>query len=52
MMKQRLEDFKAMSRRTRDSEKIDKPERATSPVIIDLITPEVHQAGSPEVTSL
>ena len=51
-LKQRLEDFKSMSGRTRESDKADKPERVTSPVVIDLITPEVHQAGSPEVVSL
>ena len=51
-MKQRLEEFKAMSSRTRTSQQVDKSERAPSPVVIDLVTPEVHQAGSPEVPSL
>ncbi|KAF8680805.1 hypothetical protein AX14_004478 [Amanita brunnescens Koide BX004] len=51
-LKQRLEDFKAIAERTRQSNKIDRPERAASPVVIDLVTPEVHQAGSPEVASL
>ena len=51
-LKRRLEDFKAMSERTKHSDKKDKPERPNSPVVIDLITPEVHQAGSPEVASL
>ena len=51
-LKQRLEDFKATSERTRRSDKGDKPERAGSLVVIDLVTPEVHQAGSPEVASL
>ena len=51
-LKQRLEDFKATSDRTKRSDKIDKPERAGSPVVIDLVTPEMHQAGSPEVASL
>ncbi|KAF8690085.1 hypothetical protein AX14_000535 [Amanita brunnescens Koide BX004] len=51
-MRQRLEEFKAMSDRTRGSRQADKPERAASPVVIDLVTPEVHQAGSPEVASL
>ena len=51
-MRQRLEEFKAMSNRTRSSKQTDKPEHASSPVIIDLVTPEVQQAGSPEVASL
>jgi hypothetical protein len=51
-LKQRFEDFKANSERTRNSGKTDKPERAVSPVVIDLVTPEEHQAGSPEVASL
>ena len=51
-LKRRLEDFKAMSDRTKNSEKKDKPERQASPVVIDLVTPEVQQAGSPEVASL
>ncbi|KAF8654695.1 hypothetical protein AX14_008239 [Amanita brunnescens Koide BX004] len=51
-MRQRLEEFRAMSSRTRESKQADKPERADSPVVIDLVTPEVHQAGSPEVASL
>ncbi|KAF8670634.1 hypothetical protein AX14_005833 [Amanita brunnescens Koide BX004] len=51
-MRQRLEEFKAMSSRTRGSRQTDKPERAGSPAIIDLVTPEVQQAGSPEVASL
>ena len=51
-LKQRLEDFKAVNERTRRSNKNDKPERPASPVVIDLVTPEVHQAGSPEVASL
>ena len=57
-IKQRLEDFKAMSQRTRDSNAREKPERAPSPVVIDLVTPENHatseenQAGSPEVPLL
>ncbi|KAF8691074.1 hypothetical protein AX14_002821 [Amanita brunnescens Koide BX004] len=49
-MRQRLEEFKAMSNRTRGSKKADKPERASSPVVIDLVTPEVQQAGSDLVT--
>ena len=36
-LKQRFEEFRAMSGRTRDSEKTDKPERTTSPVVIDLV---------------
>ena len=51
-LKQRLEDFKATADRTRQSKKGDKPERSTSPVVIDLVTPEVQHAGSPEVASL
>ena len=51
-LKQHLEDFKSMSDRTKRSDKSGKPERAGSPVVIDLVTPEVHQAGSPEVASL
>ncbi|KAF8659668.1 hypothetical protein AX14_007541 [Amanita brunnescens Koide BX004] len=51
-LKQRLEDFNAISKKTRESDKTDKSERAASPVVIDLVTPEVHQAGSPEVASL
>ena len=51
-LRQRLEDFKAASDRTRRSNKNDKPERPDSPVVIDLVTPEVQQAGSPEVASL
>ena len=51
-LKQRLEDFKSTADRTRRSDKSDKPERTSSPVVIDLVTPEVHQAGSPEVASL
>ena len=51
-LKQRIEDFKATTERTRRSDKQDKPERPVSPVVIDLVTPEVHQAGSPEVASL
>ena len=51
-LKQRLEDFKDTMDRTRQSSKADKPERAVSPVVIDLVSPEVHQAGSPEVASL
>ncbi|KAF8639407.1 hypothetical protein AX14_010055 [Amanita brunnescens Koide BX004] len=51
-LKQRLEEFRATSDRTRESDKTDKPERAASPVVIDLVTPEVQQAGSPEVASL
>ena len=51
-LKQRFEEFKAASERSRGSTKADKPERATSPVVIDLVTPEVHHAGSPEVASL
>ena len=51
-LKQRFEEFKAASDRTRQRDKADKPERAASPVVIDLVTPEVHQAGSPEVASL
>ena len=50
-IKKRLEDFKATSQRTRDSKSKDKPERAPSPVVIDLVTPE-NQAGSPEVPLL
>ncbi|KAF8682079.1 hypothetical protein AX14_004416 [Amanita brunnescens Koide BX004] len=51
-LKQRFEEFKAAADRTRRRDKADKPERAVSPVVIDLVTPEVHQAGSPEVASL
>ena len=51
-LKQRFEDFKAAAERSRRSDKTDKPERPVSPVMIDLVTPEVHQAGSPEVASL
>ncbi|KAF8647899.1 hypothetical protein AX14_008836, partial [Amanita brunnescens Koide BX004] len=51
-LKQRLEEFKAISDRSKQSEKKDKAERSDSPVIIDLVTPEVQQAGSPEVASL
>ncbi|KAF8632716.1 hypothetical protein AX14_010803 [Amanita brunnescens Koide BX004] len=51
-LKQRIEDFRATTERTRRSDKQDKPERPVSPVVIDLVTPEVHQAGSPEVASL
>ena len=51
-LRQRLEEFKAMSNRTRGSKDADKAERVTSPVIVDLVTPEMHQAGSPEVASL
>ncbi|KAF8701213.1 hypothetical protein AX14_000518 [Amanita brunnescens Koide BX004] len=51
-LKQRIEEFKTTSGRTRNSDKIEKPERAASPVVIDLVTPEMHQAGSPEVASL
>ena len=51
-LKQRIEEFKAMSDRTRGSKGMDKSERAPSPVVIDLVTPEQHQAGSPEVASL
>ncbi|KAF8701738.1 hypothetical protein AX14_000299 [Amanita brunnescens Koide BX004] len=51
-IKQRLEEFKAMSSRTRGSNKADKSERTDSPVVIDLVTPEVQHAGSPEVASL
>ncbi|KAF8670794.1 hypothetical protein AX14_005803 [Amanita brunnescens Koide BX004] len=51
-LKRRLEEFKAMNDRTKRSGKADKPERTDSPVVIDLITPEVQQAGSPEVASL
>ena len=51
-LKQRLEDFRALNERTRQSDKADQPERVASPVVIDLVTPEVHQAGSPEVASL
>ncbi|KAF8641660.1 hypothetical protein AX14_009853 [Amanita brunnescens Koide BX004] len=51
-LKQRIEEFRATTERTRQSSKADKPERAASPVVIDLVTPEVPQAGSPEVASL
>ena len=51
-LKQRLEDFKATSDRTKHSQKVDKPEHQGSPVVINLVTPEVQQAGSPEVASL
>ena len=51
-LKQRLEDFRSTLDRTRQSGKNDKPERPVSPVVIDLVTPEVQQAGSPEVASL
>ena len=51
-LKQRLEDFKTMTDRSRRSEKKDKAERSDSPVVIDLVTPQVQHAGSPEVASL
>ena len=51
-LKQRLEEFKSTAARTRSSDKKDKPVRTDSPVVIDLVTPEVHQAGSPEVASI
>ena len=51
-LRRRLEDFRAMADRTKNSEKTDKAERPVSPVVIDLVTPEVQQAGSPEVASL
>ncbi|KAF8674251.1 hypothetical protein AX14_005268 [Amanita brunnescens Koide BX004] len=51
-LKQRIEDFKKTTDRTRRSGKNKKPERAPSPVVIDLVTPEVPHAGSPEVPSL
>ena len=51
-LKQHLEDFKATSNRTRRTDKSDKPEHVDDPVVIDLVTPEVQQAGSPEVASL
>ncbi|KAF8676617.1 hypothetical protein AX14_004865 [Amanita brunnescens Koide BX004] len=51
-LKQRVEDFKVTMDRTRRSGKGEKPKRAASPVVIDLVTPEEHQARSPEVASL
>ncbi|KAF8623804.1 hypothetical protein AX14_011899 [Amanita brunnescens Koide BX004] len=57
-IKKRLEDFRATSQRTRESIHEEKSERAPSPVVIDLVTPEnqttpeEHQARSPEVPSL
>ena len=51
-LKQRVEDFKATLDRSRRTDKADRPERAESPVVIDLVTPEVPQARSPEVASL
>ncbi|KAF8677862.1 hypothetical protein AX14_004771 [Amanita brunnescens Koide BX004] len=51
-LKKRIEDLTSTTDRTRRSGQVDKAERADSPVVIDLITPEVHQAGSPEVASL
>ena len=61
-MKKRLEDFKARSDRTRNSKDASRAERVeddtvTDPVIpdsqiIDLVTPDAHQARSPEVPSL
>ncbi|KAF8688368.1 hypothetical protein AX14_003446 [Amanita brunnescens Koide BX004] len=51
-LKQRFEEFKNATERSRQANKADKSERAASPVVIDLVTPEVHQAGSPEVASL
>ena len=60
-IKRRLEELRAMSQRTRDHAGGDRPERAPSPVVIDLITPEnktgsleapENQAGSPEVPLL
>ncbi|KAF8679377.1 hypothetical protein AX14_004559 [Amanita brunnescens Koide BX004] len=57
-IKKRLEDFKATSQRTRESDNRGKAERASSPVVIDLVTlenqttSEEHRAGSPEVPLL
>ena len=57
-IKKRLEEFKTTSQRTRESAQKDKAERAASPVIIDLVTPEdqaaaeENQVRSPEVPSL
>ena len=60
-MKKRLEELRAISDRTRNSndvgkaekvEKTSEPEQALSPVVINLVTPETHQARSPEVPSL
>ncbi|KAF8677822.1 hypothetical protein AX14_004779 [Amanita brunnescens Koide BX004] len=61
-MRKRLEEFKARSDRTRNSKDTSRVERVeggtvADPVvpdsqIIDLVTPESHQARSPEVPSL
>ncbi|KAF8688262.1 hypothetical protein AX14_003484 [Amanita brunnescens Koide BX004] len=51
-LKQRMEDFTSAMAQSRQSSKAELPERAASPVVIDLITPEEHQARSPEVASL
>ncbi|KAF8680851.1 hypothetical protein AX14_004443 [Amanita brunnescens Koide BX004] len=57
-IRKHLEDFKSTSQRTRDSNAKDRPERAPSPVVIDLVTPEnqatseENHAGSPEVPLL
>ena len=51
-LKQRLESFLDTTNRTKRSGKGEKPERVPSPVVIDLVTPEVQHAGSPEVPSL
>ena len=57
-IKKRLEDFKDMSQRTRETTHREKSERAPSPVVIDLVTPENQtapeedHARSPEVPSL
>ena len=46
-LKQRLEDFRATSERSRRSDKTDKPERAASPVVIDLVTPSLLELVPP-----
>ncbi|KAF8655365.1 hypothetical protein AX14_008153, partial [Amanita brunnescens Koide BX004] len=57
-IKKRLEDFKSMLQKTRESSQRDKAERAPSLVVIDLVTPEDQAAAkedqvrSPEVPSL
>ncbi|KAF8680803.1 hypothetical protein AX14_004479 [Amanita brunnescens Koide BX004] len=50
-IKKRLEEFRNTSQRTRESDVRDKPERAPSPSVIDLVTPE-NRARSPEVPLL
>ena len=51
-LKQRVEEFRTTIDRTRQTDRAELPERSASPVAIDLVTPEEHQARSPEVASL